>query len=242
MPFIRVHKEALQRALRLSPEKLFRRLNIAAGDIGQRYIGYHRAHRLGGMEGAKGVRGTRGQPGLPGLLRAYYADVSGTTLESIKIQFHTPSYVAREHEFGATIHAKAGTYMTVPMPDAYGADHRVLQSVRRLMADAKLARRGAEFGFNILARGAKRQRTRIIKDKLFIIRRRDGKLFLAMLRDPEARDTRSRLKILFHLEPVVKLQPRTDFLALWDQFIPTAVKRFNQAIQFALVDIRGGAP
>lgn len=213
---VTINDKALRKALEIAPVELYRTLKDAAGRIGERYLGYHRARRMsGGKGGKKGVRGKRN-----GLRKHFGIRVAGRSLSTLTLWMGTKSYVAIQHEVGATVRARGHRYMVLPMQaarDQYGR--------RTKRADA-LLKRSKAMGF---ATTTKRQKGGM---RLFPLRRSDGKTFLVTKQT--GKKGYGGLTFWFHLVRSVQLRPRLGFHAEWPSYEPRAIREFNAAVGRAL--------
>lgn len=131
---VKVDSARLQKLFQLAPDELKRALNEAAGRVGSRFIGYHRARRL---RGPPGVRGTRAQ----GFLSRKQIDytVKGTTLANVVLDIRAKTRIAVEHEEGRAVYARDSSSLLVPMPQNGKFPSRSqLKRARRLAREGKL--------------------------------------------------------------------------------------------------------
>jgi len=113
-----VDTKRLERAFQLAPKVLRERLYKAAGRVGSRYLGYHRARRLKSPSGGIPEKGVRARARFKANFKK---EVSGNTLDSLKLRIYAKGEVARRQEFGGAVRAKSGKYLVVPMPAAKNA-------------------------------------------------------------------------------------------------------------------------
>jgi hypothetical protein len=210
---VKIDAVRLLRVLKAAPQELDRAMVGVANRIGYRYLGFHRARR---MRGPPGVRATN--RGLP---RQFRVDVTGTKLDRLRVDIGTRSPVAILHERGGTTRSSGGG-LAVPFSSLSKAEQKRAKALLRQTRNVLQAR---SQGFNLV--GSKGRKVK----GLFVIRRKDGRRFLA-----EARG--GGIKFLFHLEQQVVNRPLLGFFALWKEFRPTAIKLFNQGIRFALAATR----
>jgi hypothetical protein len=264
---VKVDSKRLLKALEACPDELFKALKVAGADIGKRYFGYHAARRMMGgakRDKSKGVNATRA-----GLLaeKRRMVDLSGSTLDALRMLIKFKSPIAVIHEFGRVITPKKSVYMTLPMPAAKGSDTRVTKKARALITRSKsvLAQLSTTGG----KAGASSGKGKV----LFPIRRRDGKIFLVTSSRLNAKKSKSSLDqkirrkvafgsrfvhgiegqkldphgvdkftFWFHLVKSAVFKPRLDFTGnqeVWQEYYKTTgLKRFNQAVKYALAAAR----
>jgi len=158
---VKVDSARLQRLFKLAPNELKQAVTATAGNVGKRFIGYHRARRL---RGPPGVRGTR-----RGFLSRNLIDytVKGTTLNNVVLDIRTKSRIPAEHETGKEILARDGKSLLVPMPQNGKFPTRAqLRRARGLAKAGKLIRIDAKDGKTYL--GERRGRRGLLR-LLFVL-------------------------------------------------------------------------
>ena len=220
---IQIDSKRLQKILAASPKELYKALKSAARDIGRRFLSHHRAKRMSGPLGQR-VLATK-----KGLKSHFKYDVSGTTLNSLKVEMGTRSRVAIEHEKGRKLRAKGTAYMTIPMPAAKTAKGRTTKRAKKLLMNAKHVHQAPQAGFGLRHKG------RRVKDKLFLIRARDGRKYLATAKTGAKSKGKQLITLWFHLKKSAQLRPLLDFEGLWETWRKKqGRRRWNGAVRGAL--------
>lgn len=239
---IQIDHKRLSKLLETTPEELDRVMPGVAKRIGYRYLGFHRARRMRGPPGVFATGTPPSERGLNGAitnktsgLKAHFrVDVSGTKFDRLSVTMGTRSIVALQQEQGATLTAGGGRYMAIPLSKWGGTKltRATIARARKMIRKDSHVRLAGKLGFDL-----RNSRGRIQKERLVVFKAKDGRVYLAEPPDPKA-GIRGRFRIWFTLKKVAILGPRLDFLKLWKDFEPTAIKMFNGGLAFALAAVR----
>ena len=163
-------------------------------------------HRAKRLSGMKAGGGVKGTK--RGLKSQFAVKMSGATINTLTLKMYTRSYIAKEHEEGRRIFAKKGKYLVIPMDGAKSKSGKVTKVARRLLKARKL----------------------------FLIRRKDNKAFLARYQRGKGK---KRLVFMFHLVGRAQLKPRLQFRQLWPQYRSRMIREYNRAVGQALKSATG---
>lgn len=236
---IKVESEALRAYLRNVPLAVTRGMAAAAERAGIRFLGFHRQERLrsekvrssGPLAGTGGARKPGQGPGS-GFIGRRTLFVHGDRVENVTLTMELRSAAAIRFEKGGTVDARAGGYLTIPMPVAKDARGKLDPRYRRLLRESRFAREAGSEGFDVFAKKTKKGRQRQLRALITVKSRRTGNLFLARLR-PNAQG-RARLEYVFHLQKQVQVRPRLEFVKTWKKYEPKAVAIYRQALPYAI--------
>lgn len=241
---IKADTRKLEEMLRATPQELTRALTASAHRAAQRFLSYHRRTRMHGDPGVKGTRGTEQNPGFLSSRVSNY-EVSGQALDSLTLTMRIKSPIAVLHEKGGTLTARRSSFVKTPQ---FSIPFEKLgrsgwKKARKLLADTKLAYRArTELNIDLFryttGTGDKRRVLKSpqrIKEQLFVVRKRDGTLFLGQ-RIPNAPKAwgAKRARLWFHLQPKVTYPPRLGFFDSWKEFQPKANDLLRGGVKFAL--------